>query len=222
MQRPITKFSLITALALSLVACSQIETVVKEEKTTEKYISMPIAESAFIKKYEYNKNKYLFIYDEEKRPYIKDVDNRLPSALLDYIYEESKKNNLSYELMMALAKVESDFNTQLVSTTSDYGLFQLHAPTAKAIADEMGIKTYNLKDSKTNVRFSIHYLKQLRDYWRDQGVDEEDMFALTVISYNRGISGTKSYLKHRNIDDNTYLKRVREWKQKYEESVVES
>ncbi len=222
MRRPITKFSLMAALALSMVACSHNETVVKEvnTKTNENKITYAMSVSPLVSQYIDYKSKNIEVEEiavKDTRPYIEEVDGKLPSKTLDYIYDESNKADLSYTLMLAMAKVESDFDTQLVSSTSDYGLLQLHKPTAKAIAEEVGVKSYNLKNPQTNIKFSIHYLKQLRDYWRDQGINEEEVFSLTVISYNRGVAGTRSYLKHRSIDDNTYLQKVREWKSKYEQ-----
>jgi hypothetical protein len=156
--------------------------------------------------------------DKPERPQIKDIP--LSEDIMEYLWNKSQESGLAYTYLLALAKTESEFNPKEQSQTNDHGLFQIHKPTDKWIAEQLGVKNYNLYNPFTNIDFAVFYLTYLRDYWRSQGASGEEEFELTTISFNRGIEGCKSYLKHHDFDDNAYLRSVKKNKYEIEKSVV--
>jgi hypothetical protein len=156
--------------------------------------------------------------EKPERPQIKDIP--LSEDILEYLWNKSQESGLAYTYLLALAETESEFNPKEQSQTNDFGLFQIHKPTDKWIADQLGIKNYNLYNPFTNIDFAVFYLTYLRDYWRSQGASGEEEFELTTISFNRGIEGCKSYLKHHDFDDNAYLRSVKKNKYEIEQNEV--
>lgn len=157
------------------------------------------------------------VEDIPKRPEYKNV--KLPSDIKDYIFDKSIKYNFSYELLLAIIQLESNFDTKLISKTDDYGLAQLHGSTARWIAKQMKLEDYNLFNPKTNIDFSVFYLDYLRTYWKSQGLDNESLFPALVISYNRGEINAKRYIRRYGTESNAYLRKVREFKEAYEQEV---
>jgi soluble lytic murein transglycosylase-like protein len=158
------------------------------------------------------------VEEKLKRPNYPDIP--LSDSTLDYLWSKSQETNFAYSYLLALAKTESEFNPKEKSSTHDHGLYQIHKPTDKFIAKELGLEQYNLYDPITNIDFAVFYLSYLRDYWRAQGVSEEEVFDLVTISYNRGIEGCKRYLQHHSTEDNTYLRAVLKNKNTLEKSVM--
>lgn len=152
------------------------------------------------------------VVDENKRP---QYDIPLPDDTLDYLWQRSNISDVPYTMLLAIGKTESNFNINLVSKTDDIGLFQLHQPTAKWIAQELGLERYNLKDAETNIDFMIFYINYLKDYWRQKDFSDERLLDLVIISYHRGIEGTKRYVQAHGYSD-PYLNKVKEYKIVYE------
>lgn len=153
-----------------------------------------------------------------KRPTIKDVS--LSDSDLDYIWNAANKSGIPYTMLLSVAKTESNFDHTMVSSTDDVGLFQLHESTAQGIAEQLGLKRYSLKNTKTNTDFAVFQLSYLRDFWKSKGYSDEMVYKLTIISYNRGIGGTFTYLRHHSPDENTYLRAVRSNKSQIEQGVI--
>lgn len=162
---------------------------------------------------------YKFVEVEDvKRPYTPSIP--LPSSVLDFAWECSNKYGISYTLGLSVLKTESDFDINLVSKTNDVGIAQINKRTAKWIASELKMNTYDLRDPKTNIEFMFFYLNYLRNYWKQHGLSNEQTFELTVISYNRGIEGAKNYIKRHGYQ-NIYLQKVKENKYKIEQEMSE-
>jgi uncharacterized protein YlaN (UPF0358 family) len=154
---------------------------------------------------------------EVKRPTIPNIP--LSDEVLDYIWKKSLDSDFSYELLLAFAKVESDFNQNLTSRTRDHGMFQIHSGTDKFIAKQLGLTRFNLIDVYTNTNFAVYYLTYLREQYRSQGMSEEEVFPYTIVSFNRGIRGANNYIaKHgENI---LYLKKIKFYKEQFERTEV--
>lgn len=124
------------------------------------------------------------------------------------IYNECQKYNLSEVLVYAIIKTESDFNHKLISKTGDFGLFQINKNTYPWIAKELNITNFDPLNKKHNIQAGIFYINYLRNYWQSQGLPDEEVFKLTIVSYNRGIGGCYQTISRGGIDRNKYLRRV--------------
>lgn len=192
---------------------------VSEAKTNEtKIYDFHIKASELVKLDEFRKRFQISevkVVEKLKRPTYKSVT--LSSEIQDYLYEKSVKYNFSYEMLLAIIQLESNFNANLVSTTDDYGLTQIHGSTGRWIAKELKLDNYNLLDPKTSIDFSVFYLDYLRTYWKSQGVDdEESLFPVLVISYNRGEVSAKRYIRAHGTESNKYFQKIRSNKMVFE------
>jgi Soluble lytic murein transglycosylase and related regulatory proteins (some contain LysM/invasin domains) len=155
--------------------------------------------------------------EKDVRPEIPNIP--LDDKLLDYIYKESTEHNIAYTLVLAIMKVESNFNPKAISNTNDYGLSQINKTTARWIAKELGLSKYDLKNPYTSTDFCIFYLSYLSEKYRNMGMSEEDIFNFTVVSYNRGEGSGYKYVKKYGAESNSYWKKVMKAKEELEMSM---
>lgn len=92
------------------------------------------------------------------------------------------------QLINAVIAQESSGIPHAVSSAGAIGLMQIMPETAKEIAEELGLKAYDLTDPATNVRFGAHYLEKLIKAF---GGDVE----LALTAYHSGIGRVKRLLK---------------------------
>lgn len=91
-------------------------------------------------------------------------------------------------LINAVIGVESAGNPKAVSKKGAQGLMQVMPATAREIAEELGIDSYDLKDPETNKLFGAHYLQKMLDLF-----DGDVELALTA--YNQGPNRVKKLLE---------------------------
>jgi soluble lytic murein transglycosylase-like protein len=128
----------------------------------------------------------------------------LSPFLQDYIINISEQYELSPELVFAVIKQESNFDIIAVSKTNDYGLMQINKRYAKSFADELGITDFNILDPFQNLQVGIYILAKHRNYWRQQGYSDEEVFDLTLSSYHQGRYRTKVKGVSRGYCDRVY------------------
>lgn len=80
------------------------------------------------------------------------------------IYDESTQYGLDYRLILALMKIESNFQHDVVSSRGARGLLQVKPSLAKFIARDLGIpwdghKTLDTPD--TNIKIGVFFLSKL-------------------------------------------------------------
>lgn len=135
----------------------------------------------------------------------------LSPFLQDYIIDLSNQYELSPELVFAVIKQESDFDITAISEVGDYGLMQLNKRYAKSFADKLGITNFDPLNPYQNLQVGIYILAKHRNYWRQQGYSDEEVFDLTLSSYYRG--------RYRTIKSGIskgYCDRVYRYKEKLE------
>ena len=85
--------------------------------------------------------------------------------LAEIILEESRRNQLDPRLILAVIFTESRFYSSARSKKDARGLMQLLHPTAQAVAQEIGLQSYDrrtlLHDPYFNLRLGIYDLAQL-------------------------------------------------------------
>lgn len=107
----------------------------------------------------------------------------LSHDLQDYIYTLCQQNNVPYELIFGLMKVESGFNPNAVSSTNDYGLCQINEINFGWLSEQYGVTDF--LDPYQNVLCGISILgSNIKNY----GTYEKALMA-----YNMGGGGASSY-----------------------------
>ncbi|HNX60572.1 MAG TPA: lytic transglycosylase domain-containing protein, partial [Spirochaetota bacterium] len=121
------------------------------------------------------------------------VSKLLRTGFRDLVSRYGREFSISESLMFAVIKNESAFNTRAVSGVGALGLMQLMPPTAKDIAKNLKLKTYDMKRPADAIRFGAYYLAWLDRFFKG---DIREM----VAGYNAGPGN------------------VQQWKKKYAES----
>ncbi len=98
------------------------------------------------------------------------TDEKGLEGALRAIYRVSKKKGIDYRMILALARVESNFRDDAVSPKGARGLLQLKPSIAESVARDIGIPLNGKKclhDSEKNVTIGIHLLLTLIDEYYD-------------------------------------------------------
>ncbi len=137
-----------------------------------------------------------------------------------FIFDLAEEKNLSFELIISIIKNESNFQTDLVSKTSDYGIMQLNSKNHKFFAKLSGLETYDVFDFYDNVTMGVNYLVYLRNNLIKQGItNQEDLTIYLLNSYNMGEMGFKNYVKRTGMTTRVYNQKIIEYKGLLEQSL---
>lgn len=170
----------------------------------------------FRKKYEVKNVK--IEEDKPKRPIIPNIP--MSEDKLDYLFERTNEENLSYELLLSIFMLESEQGTKKIHYNSngsvDRGIFQINSGSIKGLAKEAGMENFNAMNDFDSINLAIQHLKDSRKYWIAQGMSEEEAYPYIIVNYNLGLAGTREYLKHHNIEDSKYFQVIRNYKVKFE------
>ena len=147
----------------------------------------------------------------EKRPEIDGIP--LSNEILDYIWYKSKQYNISYELVLAISKVESNYGQDLYNKnkngTYDSGIMQINNTNIRWLSELAGIKNPDPMNHYHNIDMALALLDYERNFWLKKGYSEEETFWLTIYSYHRG-RGNALKMASKN-----------EWKSKYVDAVIQ-
>lgn len=94
---------------------------------------------------------------------------------------------VSYSLVLAVIKAESNFEEDAVSVKNAKGLMQLTGDTAAWCAEKVGLSEYNLSEPEDNIRLGTFYLSYLSQMYSG------DM-KLTAAAYNAGHGNVDKWL----------------------------
>lgn len=114
------------------------------------------------------------------------------------------ENEISYELVLAVMYLESRFDVEAVNYansngTRDYGLMQINSRYKDVHAENAGIDNFNVFDPYENIKVGINVLVTERNYWREYGMCEMEVFKYFLSSYN----AYKVYLNINNKNQET-------------------
>ncbi|GEM_PF-3431257 len=120
------------------------------------------------------------------------------NKIKEMIVSKATNNNIDPDLLLAIAKVESDFNPNVVSDAGAIGLMQVKPETAR----RFGIDRSSLYDPERNLEASIRYLKFLKRRFRKK--------SLVIASYYGGENSIKN---NRIVDERSlnYLRSIVKW-----------
>ncbi|WP_115716473.1 transglycosylase SLT domain-containing protein [Amedibacterium intestinale] len=140
---------------------------------------------------------------------IKYYDIPLETELQDYIRKECDEMNVEMELVLAIMKVESDFNSDVISDSNDYGLMQINIVNHESLQKKLSI--YDFLDPYDNARAGIYMLSGLD--WCENDVQR-------LMCYNMGVTGAKRAWK-KGIQETEYSKKVLKTKEELREKSYE-
>lgn len=136
-------------------------------------------------------NQYL----ERNNPY---YNIPLSNELQDFIKNQAEYHEMSYELVLAVMETESQFDSDIISVTNDYGLTQINEINFMELETVFG--KMNFLDPYDNIVGGIYLLKMA--YNKCDG----DLHK-TLMTYNMGFNGAKKYWD-KGVYESDYSRKV--------------
>lgn len=106
----------------------------------------------------------------------------------EIIFAQCDNFGLDKRLVLSLVKVESNFKVNAKSKKGAVGLMQVTPTTAKFIAKELNVVTFDLYNPNDNVTFGCYYLGYLLNKFNDT--------TLALCAYNAGEGNVIEWLKN--------------------------
>lgn len=113
------------------------------------------------------------------------------------ILKYSEEYGLNPYLVIAIIKVESNFNPKALSKKNAIGLMQIREPTGKWIAGKIGIHNFideMLYEPEINIRIGCWYINYLTKYYGSN-------LQLALAAYNGGQGNVDKWLKDKDLSD---------------------
>jgi len=152
----------------------------------------------------YNHKGAIYISNLDK-PALPRITNK--NGIKNLIISKARNNQIDPNLLMAIAKVESDFNPNAISSAGAIGLMQVKPETAK----RFGIDKNSLYDPALNLEASIRYIKFLTRrfhkkslviasyYGGENSIKKNRIVKPKAINYLKSVIKWESYFKNRGI-----------------------
>ena len=141
-----------------------------------------------------------------------DVD--MDENLQRYVFDLCSAYNLDFCFCMAVMKHESEFQSDIISDTKDYGLMQINEVNHKWLSDELGITDF--LNPKQNIKAGVYVLRQLFEKYEDP--------AMVLMAYNLGEGGAMNMWEE-DIYSTNYSDEIldiaSEYQDQYERKVTE-
>jgi membrane-bound lytic murein transglycosylase F len=102
------------------------------------------------------------------------------------IQKYSAHYGVDWRLVVAVMKVESQFDHSAESHVGAKGFMQIMPTTQSEIADQIGIDNDKFDGPRGNIRGGIFYLSKLYKQFGEEQIDEENRLKLTLAAYNAG------------------------------------
>jgi soluble lytic murein transglycosylase len=119
-----------------------------------------------------------------------------PRPFAAMVAVEAKRQGLPEAWAYAIMREESAFEPRVTSPAKAFGLMQLIVPTAKKMAEPLGLPwdEESLKRPEVNIALGCRYLAYLRGQFSDSPL-------LAIPGYNAGSGAPKKWLGERPTDD---------------------
>jgi soluble lytic murein transglycosylase-like protein len=124
-------------------------------------------------------------------------DISLDADIQKFTYYLCKGYNVDYYLVLAMMDVESDFQSDVVSNTNDYGLMQINQNNHEWLTETLGVDDF--LDPYQNIRSGVFILRKL--------FEKYEKTSLVLMAYNMGESGATRLWKQ-GIYSTDYTEKV--------------
>lgn len=112
---------------------------------------------------------------------------------IEYMYDLSKKLDLSTRVVFRLVFKESSFIDTAYSDEGAEGFMQVMPKTREYYGEKLRVNTLGLDKNQENIYIGLNMLKDLYQYWNGKGNTEICSLQLTLASYNAGIGKVLKY-----------------------------
>ncbi|MHB8110063.1 MAG: lytic transglycosylase domain-containing protein [Syntrophorhabdaceae bacterium] len=139
-------------------------------------------------------------YLKERKPGV--AEDRI-KIIANSVYQESRKYDLDYRLVLAIMKVESNFKNEAVSRRGARGLMQINPSSAKMIARESGVEVKGAKclhEPEKNIKMGVSYLSKLNDMF--------DNIVSALHAYNAGPGRVKKPVSEEKVKTTSFTRKV--------------
>jgi hypothetical protein len=128
------------------------------------------------------------------------------SEIKRIVIEEAENSRVPVALALAVARVESSFNEDALSSVGARGVMQIMPKTGSTV---FGVNKDELWDPRLNIQLGIHYLEQLFDQYGGR-------WDLALSHYNGGsLKGGKGASARPHSYTRKYVNDVLRWKKRY-------
>jgi soluble lytic murein transglycosylase len=130
-----------------------------------------------------------------------DLELRFPRLFEDLTAQAARETGLPEAWLLAIIRQESLFNADAISPAGAIGLMQLMPPTAREVAQRLGLASPNpqaLRQPALNIRLGSHYLAQLVKRF-------DGHVALVTAAYNAGPTRVQHWLPEQPMDADCWI-----------------
>lgn len=136
------------------------------------------------------------------------LDVPLNEDLQEFSFYLSSACDMDFTFVMALMKQESNFQSDVVSTTDDYGLMQINEINHPYLKEQLGISDF--LDPYENIKAGVFILRKLFEKYETP--------EKVLMAYNMGETGA-SRLWEQGIFETNYTKNVLKYQQEFIEEL---
>jgi len=114
-----------------------------------------------------------------------------PMTYSEYVYKYSKENDIDPLLVFAIIKAESNFDTNVTSSSGAIGLMQLMPSTAEEAGEKIGtdvVVKEILYNPEKNIKIGTSYYKHLLDRYNES-------YLIALAAYNAGIGNVDKWIE---------------------------
>lgn len=147
-------------------------------------------------------------------PTIPEYNISLDRNIQEYTYNLCLEHNISYELILSLLWLESNFDTDLVCHNGinnyDSGIAQINNRYMGYHCELVGmdVDSFDPHNPYQAIELCIKLIKYYYNYWLDKGCTPEDATLMALNSYNMGLSGAEKFAVNNGRLDSTYARTV--------------
>lgn len=125
-----------------------------------------------------------------------------PLAYFSEIQVAAAKEQLNPALVAGLIRQESRFTPAIISVVGATGLMQVMPETSSFIADNLGLKKYDVTSPRDNLNLGTWYLNHVHKIWNGNSM-------LAVASYNAGPGNIQDWKnRFKSIDPDEFVEKI--------------
>ncbi len=138
------------------------------------------------------------------------LDCDMDEETQEFVWWMCKGYNIDFCLVMALIKHESNFDSQVISETNDYGYMQINQSNFSWLTETLGTTDYLNKEQ--NIRAGMFVLRKLFEEYSDTD--------MVLMSYNMGADGA-SKLWVKGIYTTAYTDIITQYQEEFYQQLQE-